>query len=284
MGRPSKLNIAQQNRIINLYVKDKLSTNKISKMFGVATATINNILTRHNIQLRSGSETNKLSTKFTFTTMNEEKSFLLGLIYGDGSISKRNDYINITSGDLDLLEKSKLILGDKFKIRKVADQNCHRGIINSHKLCEELFLLFKLTNNKSDKLAFPNLEPQLYPSFISGYLATDGCININKKDNLIVLSFYSCSKQFLEDLNVFLCDKTQQKYRTIYERKTIKGHLGKKPLYTLVFNGAKAEKALEYIFSDKDKSIRCDRKYNIYEKFIQTKINKLSTRINSDSE
>lgn len=267
MGRPSKFNITQQKEIINLYLEQKLSTNKIGKIFEASSETIRNILIRNNITIREGKETNKLSTKFTFSKMTNEKAFILGLIYGDGSISNRQDYISITSGDLDLLEKTQKTLGNKFKIKKSKIGNYYIGIIYSHKLCEELYELFKVTNNKSDKLIFPKLEENFYPYFISGYLATDGCISVNKKDKLLITSFYSCAKEFIIDLNKLLCAKTDQKLRTIYERKNIKGHFGTKPLYTLTFNGSKAEKICKYIFLNTDEQNISDRKYNIYKNF-----------------
>ena len=273
MGRPAKLNISQQQQVVKLYLIEKLSTNKIAKQFDVSAETISATIRRNGLQLRSGPETNRLSTNFSFVKMTEEKSFLLGLIYGDGSISIRQDYINITSGDLDLLEKSKNILGNKFKIEKVKEQNCHRGVIYSHKLCEELYDLFQLTNNKSDKLVWPNLEPKLFPFFISGYAATDGCIRISSQDNLLTLNFYSCSKEYLKRLNIHLCEQVNIPLRTLYERKNIKGHFGKKPLYVLAFNGIKAEKACEYIFHDTTPETRSDRKFAVYHNFISDKYN-----------
>lgn len=269
MGRPTKLTITQQQQVVSMYIDEKLSTNKISKKFEVNPETIRGVLIKNNVIMRPAGETNKASTHFTFSTLTEEKSFLLGLIYGDGSISNRQDYINITSGDLDLLEKSQKILGNKFKITKVKDSNCWRGVIYSHKLCDELLELFNLANNKSDKLVWPDIEYTQH--FISGYLATDGSIGINKKDNLLTVSFYSCSKLFLDQLNKYLCEMTAQKLRTIYRRDNLKGHLGTKPLYTLVFNGIKAEKICQYIFTPTTPNTRGDRKFHIYQEFMKTK-------------
>jgi hypothetical protein len=271
MGRPSKLDIPQKQQVVQLYVEEKLSTSKIAKQFNINPETVANILRANGQTLRTGPETNKLSTSFTFRELNEEKAFLLGIIYGDGSISIRQDYVNITSGDLDLLEKSQQILGNKFKITKVIDRNCYRGVIYSHKLCEELLELFQLTNNKSDKLMFPNIKTELMPFFISGYLATDGCIMVNKKSNTLRLIFYSCSKWHLESLNKYLCEKLHKLPLTLYERKNIKGHLGKKPLYILSFDSGSAEKACEYIFRNTTTKTRSDRKFSIYHNFITTK-------------
>jgi len=108
MGRPSKINISEHIKIIELYCSEKESLGKIGKLYGVCAESIGNIIKKHNISIRSSSETNKLSTKFSFNNINKEKAFVLGVIYGDGSISIRQDYINITSGDLDILESLKL--------------------------------------------------------------------------------------------------------------------------------------------------------------------------------
>jgi hypothetical protein len=268
-GRPPKFNISQHEEIIRFYTIEKLTTQKIGQIFDSSPETIANVLRRNGIILRKRSESNKLSTKFTFTEMTEEKAFLLGLIYGDGSISIRQDYINLTSGDLDLLEKSRDILGNKFKIYKIENSNCYRGVIHSHKLCEELFTLFGLINNKSDKLIWPNLKPNLIPFFISGYLATDGCISISRELR-ISLSFYSCSKEYLKNLSFHLCNQINVPLQTIYLRKPDKGHLGKKPLYLLGFYGIKAKKIGEYIFQNTTPKTRSDRKFGIFDYYNQT--------------
>jgi hypothetical protein len=272
MARPSKLTITQKQQVVKLYLEEKMSTNKISKLFMVNAETIRNVLIEFNILRRTIAESKIISTKFTFKEMTKEKAFLLGLIYGDGSISKKKDYFNITTGDKDLLIKSSNILGVKFKIYDKSNK-CWSGVFCSHKICNELSELFKLVNNKSDKLVFPRLDNVFLPAFISGYLATDGCISINKADNILTLSFYSCSKDYLSDLNKYLCNAIDIPVRTIYERKKIKGHLGKKTLYTLVFNGKKAEKACKFIFQDNHENLRSDRKYLTYTSFINNKPN-----------
>lgn len=275
-GRPLILTKCQEQEAIMLYCQDKLSANKIGKLLSVSGSTIENILHKYNILVRTSSETNKLSTKFSFREMNEGKAFLLGVIYGDGSISIRQDYINITSGDLDILEKCQKILGEKFKIAKVKDSNCYRGVIYSHKLCEELLELFKLTNNKSDKLVFPQLDNKFMPAFISGYLATDGCIRMNSSKKTqcksLHITFYSCSKQYLLDLQKYINNDINA-LGLLYERKNIKGHLGKKPLFILTFNGKKAEQLAIYIMRNTTISIQCNRKTNKYKTYMLAKYN-----------
>jgi transposase len=287
-GRPKMLTDAQCQEIVKLYNDKNLSTYKIGQQFNCCAETIANVLRNANqslkiigmwqedtTALRAHGESKKLLVKFTFREMTKEKAFLLGLIYGDGSISIRKDYINITSGDIDLLTKAQEIFYPeppiKFKIKKAKDQNCWRAAIYSHKLCDELLELFQLTNNKSDKLIFPNLDHELMPFFISGYLATDGCIYITKKTNSLNIGFYSCSKQHLNDLGCFLSDKTSVPLHSAYERKNIRGHLGKKPLYILAYSWRQAETVCEYIFRNTSEKTRSDRKFSIYTNFMRNK-------------
>ena len=266
MVRSLKLTNEQAVEAINLYSIKKISMDKIGKLFGVCSETIRAIILKNGVNIRDGSETLKLSTLFSFKKMSKGKAFLLGIIYGDGSISIRQDYVNITSGDLDILEKAKLVFGDKFKVSKIKNEIYYRGVIYSRKICEELFELFGLKNNKSDKLIFPILDDIFMPAFISGYLATDGCLSINSKDDLFRLSFYSCSEDFLNTLNDYICSKIELPKRKLYVRTNMVNHFGKKPLYTLSFNGSKAKAACKYIFSDNNFNLRSDRKYGIYEK------------------
>lgn len=254
--RPSKLDISQKKQVIDLYLNEKISTTKIAKLFKVNSETIRNTLLSQNIKLRNKHESKIIGTTFSFVEMSKDKAFLLGLIYGDGSISNRKDYFNITSGDLDLLEKVKNILGNKFKITKV--KSYYRGYFCSRKICDELYNLFGLTNNKSDKLIFPKLDNEYMSAFISGYLAADGCISGKS------LIFYSCSKQFLEDLNQYLCSKNNLELRNLYIRIKLKDHFGDKPIYVLVFNGQKAKKVCNYIFKDLPNNLVSDRKHNLF--------------------
>lgn len=271
-SRKRKLSEEQEEQIVQLYTQNLLSTSEIAKQYNVGDETIRKTLIRQKVKRRAKSEANIIKTKFSFHNMNKYKSFILGLIYGDGSISIRKDYVNITSGDYDVLEKTQNIIGPKFKIKKVKDKNYHFGVIYSKKIANELLELFQLTNNKSDKLIFPKLDNELYPAFISGYLAADGCISINIKEKRFVLSFYSCSKQYLEDLNELICYNINIKKRNLYHKNKKKSYndnrFGKKPIYSLTFNGSFGIKACEYIFKDKN-NLWCDRKYNnfcIYKK------------------
>jgi hypothetical protein len=276
VGRPSILNITQKKEVVKYYIENQMTPNKICKIFSVSEETIRNILISEKVPRRTCADSKKLRMKFTFTKMNKDKAFLLGLIYGDGSISNRQCYINITSGDLDLLEKAQNTFKKyegEFKIEQVKGKKYYRGHTYTKKLCVELFDLFKLTNNKSDKLIWPKLDDKLLPYFISGYLATDGCITIAKKDNLLQLIFYSCSEGHLQSLNEYLCYKTNLPLRKIYKRTKIKGHFGKKPLFTLNFNGIKAEKACEFIFANTTSETRSDRKFLIYKEFMKSKYN-----------
>jgi len=270
IGRPSILNSTQQQKVIDAYLIQKLSTIKIAKQFNVYSETIRQILIRNKISLRKASETIRASTTFSFHEMTEPKAFLLGLIYGDGSISIRRDYISVTNNDNDVLEKTQQILGTKFKIYPKIGCKCQYGIIYSHKLCDELWDLFKLPNNKSDKLIFPELSQEFIPAFISGYLAADGCISFQKQKNkslnpILTLSFYSCSKTFLETLNTLICDKASIPNRKIYQRNPAHNRFGKKPLFILTFNGIKAKAACGYIFESlADKNLVNQRKYKRY--------------------
>jgi transposase len=275
-GRPSILSDDIKKEISDNYENNIISTVELAKEYSVNSETIRNVLLHNNIKLRDRHDALKFKTSFSFKEMTKEKAFLLGLIYGDGSISKRKCYISITSGDLDLLEKSQKILGEKFKIKRV--NNYYRGQIHSVKIAEELYELFKLTNNKSDKLIFPNLYDEFYPSFISGYLATDGCISIVKKTNRITLSFYSCSEHHLHSLNEYLCNKINIEPRNILHKNKSgnQNRFGTKPIYSLTFNGTFAEKACYFIFKYLTNNLWCNRKYIVYKTYIDQKYNSVN--------
>jgi len=114
------------------------------------------------------------------------------------------------------------------------------------------------------------------PSFISGYLATDGCVTITRNKSRTIknkyikpsltIGFYSCSNKYLTNLKEYL-ELALNISISFYERKNISGHLGKKPLFHLQIAGKNAIKFIEYIINSTTINTQCDRKINVYSNF-----------------
>lgn len=103
-----KLTLDEQ-KILNLYISG-LSTIRIAKEFKCCAATINKILHKHGIKLRTNKE---YRTKYSFhhdffsIIDTEEKAYWLGFMFADGNVrkNKNQSVIQIKVNDFEIIEK-----------------------------------------------------------------------------------------------------------------------------------------------------------------------------------
>lgn len=248
--------------IIELY--NKFTTiNDLAILFNCSTDRIRLFLTKNNIKIRTHGESKKIKYEYSFVDkLTNEMAFVLGVIFGDGHLGK--DSIIIAMQDLDVINKIDTIFDNSLNIKHTKTTPYIR--IYSTKLINELTDVYKLCSNKSDKLIFPNINEELLPFFISGYLAADGCVSYNKLWECSSLSFSSCSYEFLNSLQKILIKNTEIKDRNyITEHKQSKDAFpSNKKHYLLVLYKKKAIACCNYIFNSTTELTRCDRKYNRY--------------------
>lgn len=91
-------NQEDQDKIINLYTKQLLTIVKISEIYNCSLGRIIRCLKVNNIKMRTHGESYSLNKEFSFLDINKEKSYLLGVIFGDGTLNDRR--ITISLGDL----------------------------------------------------------------------------------------------------------------------------------------------------------------------------------------
>lgn len=204
----------------------------------------------------------------------KEKAYLLGFLYGDGTIStylsnnKRRYQIKIS-----ILMKDKNIINKlhknfnffnkgKFDYSKY---NKNTGIqislsSCSKKLYDDLMLngLYprKSYENK-DKLQLPNIDNKLISHFIRGFFDADGSVYVqNTRKNLIRIEFCSVAKNFIYEINELL------KLNNINSWKIIKkSYSGKQDLYVLTFiKTSEVQKLIEFMYNDA--TIYLERKAN----------------------
>jgi hypothetical protein len=144
----------------------------------------------------------------------EIKAYLLGLIAGDGSISKSILRIVANPKDIETLNLFKTHVSTGAKIKKYKHQNCYFLDITSSKICADVIGHLKIDyGKKSDKIQLPDLPEQLLWHFIRGLMDSDGSIS-----NICTskISFPSCNYASKSDLikNQIkaLCDRYNIKY------------------------------------------------------------------------
>lgn len=149
-----------------------------------------------------------------FDELNEKSSYWLGFLYADGYTRMKDG----KSGEL----KLKLKDTDKSHIEKfLTDIECDKpikcGIDGKSKFCSVTVYsnllvnrLFDLgcVNNKTFKIIFPNIEPNLIKHFVRGYFDGDGCISkIKNKWHHVSIAgnkgFITSLKKFLSDNGVY---------------------------------------------------------------------------------
>ncbi len=136
-----------------------------------------------------------------------EKSYILGLLYADGSMCPdlHRATISLQEKDVGVLSRiNTLIKSDKpltfVKSNNDNWQSVYRLDINNRHMCDAL-VFHGVIPNKSLKLTFPkNLPFDLYKDFLRGYIDGDGTIKHSRPESV---SFTS-TKMFCDDAKIFI--------------------------------------------------------------------------------
>ena len=184
-----KITLEQEKQIIDLY-KNKSQKN-IGKLFGMTQGGVRKVLKRNHIIKLKNSRLNmsKLSLDVDFfkNVDSNEKAYWFGYIAADGSINKKNNKVTLVSKDKEIIEKFKICIKSDHKISEtnVFDKRTkkrYRGF--TIQIGNEIFtnnLINKgLTNLKSKKFNFPNIDDKYYSYLIAGLFDGDGCISFRR--------------------------------------------------------------------------------------------------------
>lgn len=198
-GEQTRIPLSQKeiDNMILEYANGKSINELVSKRH-ISSSTLSAILKENHIRIKSSGEINRkyiYDEKYFDEINTPNKAYILGLIYADGNLSKRNVLsISLQERDKDILEKIILELQSNhpLKLLKYNDKNpkwqnqyCLR-ISNRH--MAESLKKHGVTPNKSLSIVFPDFLPkELFRHFIRGYFDGDGCINSNPKEKRISL-------------------------------------------------------------------------------------------------
>ena len=146
----------------------------------------------------------------SFNKLNRDTTWVLGLIFSDGSINSTNQ-VNITSTDLIILQKVEKILQGKYLIHnkkkyKETEKDSWVLRFTSKKISDLLKKSYNLHKNKDFTIIFPHINSNLIWDFIRGFFDGDGCITKNGKWFIC-----SASQTFINQLHIKMktlgCDK-----------------------------------------------------------------------------
>jgi len=231
-------------KICELY-KNGLTTYKLAEMFNVSRWKISNILHKNNIVVNNNKDIyKKYSCQLDYFKEidSEEKAYWLGFIYADGYVTEKCFGIALSIIDKDHLEKFLRCINSNDKVRiyndnkgfSKKDGKIARIQIYNKSFREEL-MKHGVVYHKSNIKKPPKIKNDLIRHFIRGYIDGNG-------------SLYKSKNKFNYNYNYYLSIPTD----TVgYIR-----YAGNIQFYNI----------MNHIY--KDAKIYLDRKYNIYQEFI----------------
>jgi predicted DNA-binding protein YlxM (UPF0122 family) len=280
-----KINLPKE-KLYELYYEQKLSLQKIGKLYGKPSEYIHRRMNIYGFKSRTKSEAweqrgkYEINEKF-FDNWSDRMAYVLGLILTDGSIGNDDNRISITMKEGHHLEKIKKMLHSQHPVRynKLADT--HEYVFVRKIMAARLFKL-GITRNKSLKVKFPDVPDKYLSHFIRGVFdgdgsvffepsrkiplrvsSTNGSVSFMPRSNKSPLrvSFTSGSKAFITTLESNLHLHAGLPKRTIYER------LQKRMSYYIRYCHTDSIKFFDYIYEGADESMRLERKY---QKFLES--------------
>lgn len=185
----------------------------------------------------------------------EEKSYTLGLLYADGSVSKDGFYLKMKDEEILLKIKQKLDAEQSVKYLNYNGNSSYLLSVCSQKMYKSLVKQGCFIN-KTYILEFPTeqqVPKELIPHFIRGYFDGDGCININIENSQSRIDFTSASTNFLESLRKILSNISGVKGSLLKE-------VGKSNTWHLRYSGNRMNTILNWLY--KDATIFMKRKHD----------------------
>lgn len=202
-------------KIIEYYNNNFESTESVAKKFGLCSVTVQKILSRNNVKLKSRTMifNKNLNEHFFENIDSEEKAYLLGLMITDGNVHRPEhhgqDQVSLASNDKELVD----LFAEKIGLSKKPN-NDGRGswqvYVKSNIMSKDLEK-YGVVPRKSFITKFPIIDDEFYSHLIRGIIDGDGNISFYKVKNRNyhhkAVRIFSANEQFLKDLNRYLKEK-----------------------------------------------------------------------------
>lgn len=230
----------------------------------------------------------KLNEDYFDNIDSQEKAYILGFLYADGTINDKNQIrLSLSEKDKGILEIIKKLIGTDKPLY------FHKSVIRDGYICKPLYELNIINKHMADSLKKLGLVPRkthiltfpewlnigLYPHFIRGYFDGDGSIAHMTKTDSYVFSLAGTYK-FLERSQEILIKNCSLSKNTINNSKSIS---------VLMYGGSKQLINIrEFLYKDAtiflkrkkdvfDKVISKDTTINIDDSFLKDLFNKFQT-------
>lgn len=230
---------------------------------------------------RGGHNRSQINQNF-FKSWSPQMAYVLGFIFADGAIedvqkSSRTCYIAITatSKDFSILNKIKDAMNSGHKLyrkkskpvlfphgKTYTPDECFILRIGSKLMYNDLLKL-GVTPRKSLTIIFPKILADYLSFFLRGYFDGDGCIYLKNKRFPIVV-FTSGSADFLIGLSHYLNVALGIPIKVVNINNS-----SLNPYFQLRYNKSSSLKILEFMYKDLEKAPYLERKFAIYQSYLQ---------------
>jgi len=271
----------EREKIIALY-QSGLSSFEIKQKLGIGITKILKALKKGGLRIRTQDDqlysTHDTDQAFFNKIDTEEKAYVLGFIYADGSLRIKENRLTIglSMKDIELLKKIKNIISPSSKIFLSERTKSCRICLNGKRLRISLERL-GVSENKSFTLKFPDyriIPENLFNHFIRGYFDGDGGVTLSmSKTNYANMNYnFVGNRQFISDLDTFLKQKVLgNRYfaKKINSEKCFSITCGSKEGFKSMYDFLYANASL-FLKRKKEKFEKCmDLRNILYENFSQ---------------
>lgn len=252
-----------------------LSTIEVGEQFNITRKKVAKILDEFGVERRkNGSRKYNVNEHYFDKIDNQNKAYILGLLYADGCNYKKKQTISLSleEKDKDILEKIRIEIGSDKPLEYLDYSNKHdfgytyknqyRLLVFSKYMCN-ILEKHGVIPNKSLLLDFPNIPKSLINSFVRGYFDGDGSIsrgkNVNTNFNLTITStndFCVKLKEIVEEILMIHCGISDaSNHNGITKVFTISGRIQVKKFMDWLYEDAdmflerKFQRYLDYFYN-----------------------------------
>ncbi len=258
-----------KEKLYELYYEQKLSLQKIGKLYGKPREYIHRWMRIYGFESRTRSKAWEHRDTEDLYRINEnffhhwlkEMAYVLGLILTDGNIDADSNQISITMKEGYLLENIKKILKSEHPVKYYKNSDIYYFGFCRKKMSDKLVEL-GITSNKSLKVNFPDVPDQFLSHFIRGVFDGDGSVFFEprSKESPLRVNFTSGSKAFITSLESKLHSHAGLRKKNIYKSHRVRTS------YYIRYCHTDCLKFFYYIYEEADESMRLERKY---QKFLE---------------
>ena len=265
-----KRNFEVEKKIVEEYSLG-VNNKQLCEKYNKSRSYIQQVLLRHNIKLRKGSEITKkynINENYFENIDDNNKAYILGLIFADGNLYKNTVRLNLIETDSHILYdiSSKIYFDDNYQISILKGRfklwnnisyytKQQKVLVFTRKKIGDDLKKHGLLEKKSLIIRFPSIDDKYYKDFIRGYFDGDGCFYTSTKyknnNRIQIISneiFINSLKKIIETKLNISCIIKKNKIEKIFRLN--------------IYGNIKVKKFLDWIYDKSD--LKLNRKYQHY--------------------